>query len=98
VDDTPAEQMKKERFDGIEAKARNNSVEQNLKQWKEMLDFTDEGRKMCLRAKIDMQSKNKCLRDPAIARVNDTPHHRTGYVFNLNVNLVLCFFLFSLFG
>jgi len=78
VDGTPAEQMKKERFDGIESKYRKESVEVNLQRWKEMLDFTETGRTFCLRAKIDMKNKNKCLRDPAIARCNATPHHKTG--------------------
>lgn len=33
----------------------------------------------CIRAKLDMQSKVKCLRDPVFYRIKrDTPHHRTG--------------------
>ncbi|MQL41619.1 glutamine--tRNA ligase, partial [Escherichia coli] len=31
VDDTPREQMQKERMDGIDSKCRSNSVEENLK-------------------------------------------------------------------
>ncbi|KAJ6397379.1 hypothetical protein OIU77_018403 [Salix suchowensis] len=34
VDDTPREQMQKERMDGIESKCRSNSVAENLKLWK----------------------------------------------------------------
>jgi glutamyl/glutaminyl-tRNA synthetase len=73
--------MKQGRMDGIESKYRNNSVEENLRLWDEMQRGTEEGKKCLMRAKIDMQSLNKCLRDPGLYRVvADTPHHRTGYV------------------
>jgi glutamyl-tRNA synthetase len=32
----------------------------------------------CIRAKIDMQHKVKCLRDPVFYRIKREPHHRTG--------------------
>ena len=32
----------------------------------------------CIRAKIDMQNKVKCLRDPVFYRCKDEKHHRTG--------------------
>lgn len=32
----------------------------------------------CMRAKIDMQHKVKCLRDPVFYRIKREPHHRTG--------------------
>ncbi|XP_015874811.3 glutamate--tRNA ligase, cytoplasmic [Ziziphus jujuba] len=78
VDNTPREDMQKERMDGIESKCRNNSIEENLKLWKEMIAGTEEGQKCCLRGKLDMQDPNKSLRDPVYYRSNPVPHHRIG--------------------
>ncbi|KAI9081063.1 hypothetical protein K1719_037043 [Acacia pycnantha] len=78
VDDTPREQMQKERMDGIESKCRNNSVEENLKLWREMIDGTERGLQCCVRGKLDMQDLNKSLRDPVYYRCNPMPHHRIG--------------------
>ncbi|XP_024200071.1 glutamate--tRNA ligase, cytoplasmic [Rosa chinensis] len=36
VDDTPREEMQKQRMDGIESKCRNHSKDENLKLWEEM--------------------------------------------------------------
>ncbi|ONK61707.1 uncharacterized protein A4U43_C08F32730 [Asparagus officinalis] len=78
VDDTPREQMQKERMDGIESKCRNNSVDENMKLWKEMIAGSERGKQCCLRGKLDMQDPNKSLRDPVYYRSNPDPHHRIG--------------------
>ncbi|KAK7278079.1 hypothetical protein RJT34_23103 [Clitoria ternatea] len=78
VDDTPREQMQKERMEGIESKCRNNSVEENLKLWKEMIAGSERGLQCCVRGKLDMQDPNKSLRDPVYYRCNPIPHHRIG--------------------
>ncbi|KAK0596980.1 hypothetical protein LWI29_020668 [Acer saccharum] len=78
VDDTPREQMKRERMVGIESKCRNNSVEENMKLWKEMVVGSQRGLQCCLRGKLDMQDPNKSLRDPVYYRCNPLPHHRIG--------------------
>jgi len=39
---------------------------------------TEIGQKCCVRAKIDMQSANGCLRDPTIYRCKPELHPRTG--------------------
>ncbi|KAB7496947.1 Bifunctional glutamate/proline--tRNA ligase [Armadillidium nasatum] len=52
VDDTDAETMKKEREERKESKNRNNSVEQNLKMWKEMKCGSEFG------SEVLCQSKN----------------------------------------
>ncbi|ONH90296.1 hypothetical protein PRUPE_8G045400 [Prunus persica] len=78
VDDTPHEEMQKERMDGIESKCKNNNVEENLKLWKEMIAGSDRGLQCCVRGKLDMQDPNKSLRDPVYYRCNPMPHHRIG--------------------
>ncbi|CAH0728210.1 unnamed protein product, partial [Brenthis ino] len=77
VDDTPAEQMKAEREQKEESKNRNNSVQKNLQLWEEMKKGSEIGIQNCVRAKIDMQSPNGCLRDPTIYRCMPEPHPRT---------------------
>uniref|UniRef100_A0A0E0JGW9 glutamate--tRNA ligase n=1 Tax=Oryza punctata TaxID=4537 RepID=A0A0E0JGW9_ORYPU len=78
VDDTPKEQMRTERMDGVESKCRNNTVEDNLSLWKEMINGTERGMQCCVRGKLDMQDPNKSLRDPVYYRCNTDPHHRVG--------------------
>jgi len=78
VDDTDAETMKAEREKRTLSKNYNNSVEKNLALWEEMKKGSAEGQKCCVRAKIDMNSHNGCLRDPTIYRCKDEPHPRTG--------------------
>lgn len=63
---------------GVEAPARNASVEENLALFERMRagEF-DEGTCL-LRAKIDMAHPNMNLRDPIMYRIRKAPHHRTG--------------------
>ena len=76
ADDTPAEEMKLQRDEGIESKHRANSVEQNLQIFEDML--SGKTSTFCIRAKKNMQDKVKCLRDPVFYRCKADPHHRTG--------------------
>ncbi|XP_069464687.1 bifunctional glutamate/proline--tRNA ligase isoform X2 [Ambystoma mexicanum] len=83
VDDTPAEQMKMEREQRVESKHRNNSVEKNNQMWEEMKRGTSFGQTCCLRAKIDMNCNNGCMRDPTLFRCKTQPHPRTGNKYNV---------------
>ncbi|XP_056134251.1 bifunctional glutamate/proline--tRNA ligase isoform X2 [Lampris incognitus] len=83
IDDTPPEQMKQEREQRIEAKCRNNSVEQNMKMWSEMKAGSEFGQTCCMRAKIDMSSNNGCMRDPTLFRCKNAPHPRTGSTYKV---------------
>ena len=81
VDITPKELMKEQRWQNIESKYRNNSVEQNMELWQKM----KEGLLISstLRIKIDMKHSNANCRDPTIFRYIDKPHHRTGDKFKV---------------
>jgi glutamyl-tRNA synthetase len=80
MDNTEHEIMKQERFDGIDSKCRNTTVAENTELWnlfkKGDKDTIAAG--YCLRARMEMQSKNKTMRDPVIYRANATPHLMTG--------------------
>ena len=78
ADDTPQEQLRKEREARTESSHRNDLVEDNLAHFEEMKKGTEEGTKWFIRAKIDMSSNNGAMRDPVIYRCNPQPHHRTG--------------------
>lgn len=77
-DDTPVEEMREQRMHGIESACRNRSVEENLRLFNEMLDASEEGKKNCLRIKLDMTAANKAMRDPVAFRCNPMHHWRTG--------------------
>jgi len=77
-DNTDVETMRKERFDGIASKCRNQTKEENLKIWNDMLKGEAYARAYCVRAKMSVDNPNKCMRDPTIYRFKDEPHDRTG--------------------
>lgn len=93
ADDTPMEQMQKERREKIESRCRNRTVEENLALWKEMVQGSETGKRNCIRFKMDMQSANGTLRDPVAYRCNDTPHWRTGGKYKVSVLIFGFFFL-----
>ncbi|CAL8243627.1 unnamed protein product [Lota lota] len=83
IDNTPPEQMKQEREQRIESVCRSNSVEQNMKMWAEMKAGSEVGQCCCMRAKIDMNSNNGCLRDPTLFRCKNAAHPRTGKTYRV---------------
>jgi glutaminyl-tRNA synthetase len=82
VDSQSAEEMRATRGTltepGINSPYRSRSVDENLKLFREMRDGKHAEGSMILRAKIDMQSPNINLRDPAIYRIRFAEHHNTG--------------------
>ncbi|XP_051578607.1 bifunctional glutamate/proline--tRNA ligase-like [Myxocyprinus asiaticus] len=83
IDDTPPDVMKQEREQRVESHNRSNSVEKNMQMWEEMKKGTEYGQTCCMRAKIDMNSNNGCLRDPTLYRCKNTPHPRTGSTYKV---------------
>ncbi|RLO09526.1 hypothetical protein DYB28_005517 [Aphanomyces astaci] len=79
MDNTAQEVMREERMVGIESAHRNASVSTNLALFDKLLVADPAAAGYCLRGKIDMQAKNKTLRDPVFFRANvKDAHHRTG--------------------
>ncbi len=78
MDDTPQEQMQKERMERQGSKHRDQTPEEALGYFELMRSGSEEGKAWCLRARIDMSSDNGTLRDPVLYRQNLAPHHRSG--------------------
>lgn len=76
ADDTPKEEMKIQRDSMTESKYRKMTPEENKKRFDDMVKGKDD--KFCMRAKLNMQDKVGCLRDPVFYRSKKDPHHRTG--------------------
>uniref|UniRef100_A0A671N1E1 Bifunctional glutamate/proline--tRNA ligase n=1 Tax=Sinocyclocheilus anshuiensis TaxID=1608454 RepID=A0A671N1E1_9TELE len=83
IDDTPPDVMKQEREQRVESHNRKNSVEKNMQMWEEMKKGTEFGQTCCMRAKIEMNSNNGCLRDPTLFRCKNAPHPRTGSTYKV---------------
>jgi glutamyl-tRNA synthetase len=75
-DNGSGEEMKEQRDNGIESEHRKKSPEENLKIFHDMLAGKAEG--WCIRGKMNMQDKFKCLRDPVFFRCKAETHHRHG--------------------
>ena len=82
VDSLSAEEMREYRGTltekGRDSPFRNRSITENLSLFREMRDGKHADGAHILRAKIDMQSPNINLRDPAMYRIKRAHHHRTG--------------------
>lgn len=70
--------MQDNRHNGIPCVHRNNTVDENKKHWKEMLDGKIDEGKSILRLKIDMEAENQVMRDPVIFRIVKGTHFRAG--------------------
>ena len=82
VDDSTAEELRAMRGTltepGTESPYRNRSVEENLDLFRRMKEGEFAPGSRILRARIDMASSNMNMRDPALYRIVDATHPRTG--------------------
>jgi glutaminyl-tRNA synthetase len=82
VDSQTADEMRATRGSlteaGIDSPYRNRSAEESLELFRQMRDGKHPDGAHVLRAKIDMQSPNINMRDPALYRIKNAEHHRTG--------------------
>jgi glutamyl-tRNA synthetase len=78
MDDTPREEMQRQRTAREDSKYRTATEAENQARFAAMLKGGEEGARWCLRARMNMQDDNGTCRDPVLYRVNETPHHRTG--------------------
>jgi len=78
MDDSTSEEMFQQRAEGLASPHREDAVADNLARFELMLNAKEEGRPWCMRAKLDFEAKNKCLRDPVMFRHVEEPHNRTG--------------------
>jgi glutamyl-tRNA synthetase len=76
ADNGTAEEMKDQRDNGIESPHRQKTPQETLEIFKGMLAGEKEG--WCIRGKMNMQDKFKCLRDPVFYRCKNDEHHRHG--------------------
>ncbi|HEA71174.1 hypothetical protein LCGC14_0727780 [marine sediment metagenome] len=63
---------------GINCPHRNISVEINLKEWEDMLDFKYHEGEAVVRLKMGMDQKDPALRDQIIMRISEAEHPRVG--------------------
>ncbi|MCD6398387.1 MAG: glutamate--tRNA ligase, partial [Candidatus Aenigmarchaeota archaeon] len=70
--------MRENRARGEECSCRNQSVEENMKKWKDMMDGKYNEGDIIVRLKGDMKHKNTAMRDPTMMKISKHPHPRHG--------------------
>jgi glutamyl-tRNA synthetase len=78
AENSPKDVMADLRKQGLETPCRSYTIEESLRLWGEMKKGSVEGKKCCIRAKIDVASPNYTLRDPILFRCKDEVHPRLG--------------------
>jgi len=80
VDNTEKEEFSELKHAGKPSKCRENTVDQNLALWKQLLAGSEEGQKCVVRGRMRPDDTNLCMRDSVFYRTKiDVPHHRYGF-------------------
>jgi glutamyl-tRNA synthetase len=72
------ETLRKNRVEGIECEHRSQSVEENLKKWKCMLEGKYREGEAVVRLKTDMKNPNPAFRDRVLMKISERAHPRVG--------------------
>ena len=72
------EKIRENRAKGIECSCRSKGIDQNLKEWHEMLDGKYDEGKAVLRLKTNMKHPNPAFRDRILFRISKRKHPRVG--------------------
>ncbi len=73
-----AEELRKNREDGLQCVHRNHSIAENAAIWTKMLEGGFEEGKAVLRARTDMKHRNPAFRDRVLCRISHREHPRVG--------------------
>ncbi len=73
-----SEKLRADRVSGTECEHRRQSVEENLKKWKDMLSGKYREGAVTVRLKTDMKDPNPAFRDRVLLRVVERAHPRVG--------------------
>jgi len=74
----PADELRKNRREGVECAHRGQVVKENMKMWKDMVDGKYREGEASLRLKTDMQHPNPAFRDRVLLRISNRKHPRVG--------------------
>ena len=73
-----AKTLREKRLKGIECKHRKQSIEENLKKWKDILSGKYKEGEAIVRLKTDMKHPNPAFRDRVLLRIVEREHPRVG--------------------
>ncbi len=77
------DEISKNRMEMKECKHRTQTVEENKKYWKELLEGKYKKGEAILRLKGDMKSKNATMRDPILFRIIEEEHYKQKDKYNV---------------